>query len=916
MSALPRTIPHDPPPAARARLGLADRAPTRAELLSLARSRRPFEFLPPGLAALAAAPTDDALRLLAAAHLAMLGLRTAALEHLALLSPRAAAEPGAQAIRSSASALPPDLLPPEQRLETCRTNLAALTSRPNSEARWPALHGLEPGALRGAFDAWRERASAQRWFLTRSGLVAISAQGPAPAGAATSAHNAATSTAPAAEPADMPGWTRLRNDALTLSRVAIPADVPRQAQTVYLDGLTPPGVLRRAMQATPKNPDGSQSRVVAVVADPLALLDALCVEPLGRELTDPRLALFLGPEALGHLAAWLDSRARYIIGGAVVGPEPSAPGSGTVAAVLAEALRKQALRTLAARARVAALYPPSATPAQWAARFARAADAPPQPHAAPAHPAPAAAPSEPTNAAAPADQAQPADLPQPDGPVHEQGGPLRVLIPTCRFSTYIRHASDDLASALRSLGHAAGTLVEPDDHTRLSPLAYLEAVEQARPDMIVLINYTRASMPSLMPDAVPFVCWLQDAMPHLFTPEAGAAQGELDFAVGYCFPELFARFGWPIQRAMASVLAVCPRKFDARAPHPPELAARLACDVAMVTHQSETPEALVQRVTEESAQGPRQAGDAIARVRDAVHGAFAAGHTDWSGEAIDALTARALAPMGPAVATPETIARVAHTLARPLADRILRHQSAAWAASIAKRRGWSFCLHGRGWDRHPILAPYARGELPHGDALRTSYAVAKAHLHAAPGTYLHQRVIECALSGGLPLVRATAACLREVLDHAVYAAALTPGLERLGARDGVYELPLIDSPHCAAVVAQAQRLGLSTAPWVTDGLVRLPEGFVRRCKAHPAWVARQHHEAWLIGDLAQSTFASEAQLETLLEAAVTRPQRRAAMSAAMAARAHRSLTMPSLAGRVVRFVGQSLDTGAAATQAG
>ena len=53
---------------------------------------------------------------------------------------------------------------------------------------------------------------------------------------------------------------------------------------------------------------------------------------------------------------------------------------------------------------------------------------------------------------------------------------------------------------------------------------YLRAFAEFEPDLVVLINYTREQMKGSIPEGVPFVTWVQDAMPHLFDARLGAAQ--------------------------------------------------------------------------------------------------------------------------------------------------------------------------------------------------------------------------------------------------------------------------------------------------------------------------------------------------------------------------------------------------------
>ena len=75
------------------------------------------------------------------------------------------------------------------------------------------------------------------------------------------------------------------------------------------------------------------------------------------------------------------------------------------------------------------------------------------------------------------------------------------------------------------------------------------------------------------------------------------------------------------------------------------------------------------------------------------------------------------------------------------------------AREICRRHGLRLRLFGRGWERHESLAAYAAGDAAPGEDLRRAYATPACHLHASLCTNAHQRVFECALSGGLMLRR-------------------------------------------------------------------------------------------------------------------------------------------------------------------
>ncbi|HVZ93661.1 MAG TPA: hypothetical protein VG797_04040, partial [Phycisphaerales bacterium] len=89
-----------------------------------------------------------------------------------------------------------------------------------------------------------------------------------------------------------------------------------------------------------------------------------------------------------------------------------------------------------------------------------------------------------------------------------------------------------------------------------------------------------------------------------------------------------------------------------------------------------------------------------------------------------------------------------------IAERLHRHTTLEWAAEICRRREWRMRIYGRGWERHPKLAEFAQPGINHDNRLLcAAYRSACTCLHASLATNAHQRVAECALSGGLMLRR-------------------------------------------------------------------------------------------------------------------------------------------------------------------
>lgn len=610
---------------------------------------------------------------------------------------------------------------------------------------------------------------------------------------------------------------------------------------MLIEGLATPWLLIEAYRATPRTRDGYSSRLYVGEAEETVALDGLAVADLSRELSDERVEVFVGAGAVDRLRSALESRIDL----APVGHFASFTGrGGEFRRVVEDLLRAQAARLESLRGRVASLYG-SRDRTWWARRYTSAPDS---------------------------------------------GRPMRVLLPTSIYSTFVQHSARDLAESFRGMGWDARVLIEPTAHDRLTSLSYLEALASFEPDLIVSINYPRTHLAGAIPQTIPVVCWIQDAMPHLFSMETGRSHGDMDFVAGHLFPELFEQFGYPRERTLPMPVVASARKFTP-APVATSLRARFECEIAMASHHSETPEAMHRRMCREAGTGRTSAvfeslyPEVQAAVRECatqpllprLHWATQRIIREQLGEADD-----------------RTATLLVRQYAQPMADRMIRHETLAWAAEIAQRRGWRLRLFGRGWEAHPTLAAFAGGELAHGEELRASYQCAAVHLHVSANWPLHQRVMECVLSGGLPVCRVKMDDLGMMRNRALAStvAGHTPTGIDPESGDALYHV--IDVP-CLAMTARAwQHFGVSFP------------SFVRGSRRNASLLTGAYGDAitieHLLVDPTEVMFATPDQFERLVERMLEQPDRRLCMSRAIAGRVTRQATTDVLADRIASLI--------------
>lgn len=856
---------------------------SRDDIVRLGQAGKPWEFLPVVFQALGVAPKDVGLRVLAAANLAQVGLGTAAREQLEHIPATLARDPALAGLWKAVAGLRLDRVLVAELLEACRANVARLAER-----------GVD---LAPALEHWEREQGAGGWEWFRAG----------------DGNLVRRRTADGA-------WAALgdaRGFAERFAREKL-GTLDARANQVVVEGADPPWMLQRILEATARHRDGFQPRVVLVQEDAQELLAGFAQADLPA-LAEERVTVIVGPGAPARLRAWMASRAGFKLAGPLIASlsvrRKCEPG---VQEVIASAEREQEEEHTRLAAEVASVYD-GRDRAWWGRRWAEALES-----------------TGGRGGAAPSPDARGAGSTDLAPRLAKSVARLRVLVPTSRFSTFIKHASSDLVEALNAAGCEARLLTEPDDCTRLGSVAWLRAVRDLEPDLVVLINHFRSGIGEWMPRNLPFVTWVQDAMPQHFDAEVGKGLGALDFIAGHLHEEMFERFGFPRERTLRAPVVASESKFH-DGPCEGRLLDEHACEVALVSHHGETPERMHARLVTEAGTttatartieaiwprlvalvvefgrdpwlggGEPRAANSEQRAANGEQRTADSEHLGQNGEQRTAMVARSAAWEGSLHAEIAAIVRegvsrhlersagvderaralVLKTYALPVADRLLRHQTVAWAAALARERRWRLRLYGRGWADSPELREFARPEVEHGEALRACYAAASAHLHISIHTCAHQRVMECALSGGLPLCRMLPEVLiRPARVAAHWAAAVRGEPVELDAGRGLLGYAWPDQPETAAYAALLERAGLPLPRvcWVPE-------------KKRDAWRAaflRGQREAptgecpdpALLVDPGETAFCTRERLAALVEAASQRPAWREGWSRAIAGRVH------------------------------
>ena len=333
-----------------------------------------------------------------------------------------------------------------------------------------------------------------------------------------------------------------------------------------------------------------------------------------------------------------------------------------------------------------------------------------------------------------------------DGP----SGKLRVLGMVSRFTTVLQYSMRDLKAAFEGHGHEFRLLIEENHHDVLPPQRIAEVIEQFRPDLIFLIDHQRREYRQVMPSNVPFVCWMQDYLPHLLSIEAGQSLGPLDFFVAPEIDSLARKFKYPGSQGMLWTMATNDRLYSSE-PLPAEELARYRCDVSYVSNQSQMPRAFHEECLQRYAGGSREMVALMEHLFEAKSRQIAETPEAVCGTLMPLLE-EAQRTAGISLTEP-AVDRLGRSYLQPLAELMFRQSTLEWVANYCDRTGRVLHLYGNGWETHPRFAKYARGVARNGQELRGIYQASRINLQITSYGAIHQRLLDGLAAGGFFLIR-------------------------------------------------------------------------------------------------------------------------------------------------------------------
>ncbi len=686
-------------------------------------------------------------------------------------------------------------------------------------------------------DAWKVQTQSDVYHIARDGNIVIQA----------------------ADSESLSGWQSLCNLRSLASSIVLQykEEAGPESGPIVIEGLSPPWLLENVYEQFPPGETGYALRVSILQADAMQFLDGLSMADLSRIISEDRFHFYISKTCGLQLSRWFEDNLNVQAAGPCFRlPSTRLRCTPAPERVIAQTVERQLEHTASLRTTVLSYYADKGC-SYWANRFAEA--------------------------------------------MPGRGQPLRVLIPTSLFSTFVRFSSSDMARALERKGCHVRLFMEPDYSTRLNTAIYLEEINNFKPDLIILINYPRAVMNGLVPENVPYLCWVQDAMPHLFDRSIGEASTPLDFYCGLLPADLFTKFGYPRSRSVLHPIAVDTHKFHSGSV-PGALRDRYACDLAIITHHSQTPDDLHNQLCRE-AEGNHEVVRIFKLLQPQIHELV---HCD-SAEPLLLLLKERTQNVLDQVLGHDHDHRI-HALVRNnyvdrLADRMLRHRVLSWAAAAADKNGWDFRIYGNGWEKHPEFSQYNAGPLEHGEDLRCAYQAAKIQLHVSLHGTMHQRVFESALSGGLPV------CYRTFSVHRTrelyrFLVETDPDVTK----DGMQCYDISKHPAVMSFVSRQREFKYSILDsgvmcLTSDGMLGIDSNIFQKVHDNPKLDQPGSDE--ILTDLKLTTFACQSEFNQTITALIENNKLRSNLSVKIANNVKSFYSNDVMATNVLEYISQS-----------
>lgn len=315
------------------------------------------------------------------------------------------------------------------------------------------------------------------------------------------------------------------------------------------------------------------------------------------------------------------------------------------------------------------------------------------------------------------------------------GGPMHIMLQTCRYTTFIYPNSLHIADAFRKHGHKVTVLEEGTDPHHWIGRSYVQdAVSQGRPDVFVRLNFLRQEHDSQLPVGLPFLTWIQDICPAHDTSCSPYRMWPRDYVTGLSRHNL-VNAGYAPSHHLPNLVPSSESVYRPRRDEPRVY----RYEISYVSHQSKTVQQVLASLKPVlTAEDHRRLQRFAERLLEAKE----------QGSLVSAILSRTgWVTLLDAETRPLSLTGGLQYMTM-LIEPLFRQTILEWISDA----GYDLALFGNGWSEHPTLGRHARGSVENGPALAKLIRQSRINLQLTASRACHQRLYDGLQAGGFFLL--------------------------------------------------------------------------------------------------------------------------------------------------------------------
>jgi len=326
-----------------------------------------------------------------------------------------------------------------------------------------------------------------------------------------------------------------------------------------------------------------------------------------------------------------------------------------------------------------------------------------------------------------------------------KNGTLKIGFFTSRFTTALKFYTRDCIMACQNLGVKADVLIEQSDISwSASEECFNHFINSFKPDIIFVIDHFRWEYPSI-PENIPYVCWVQDFMPSLFSAEAAKKVGRYDFVMNiFMTSEEFNSFGYPEKHLIDGPIMSNPQIYKKYELTEDEIE-KYCADICIISNAGYIEDALEMLFSVYRNSIPDHIKKALRSITNIIYDDvyFEKKHyfkvSDIKGAFLDFFSKKQ-------ISIEESIL---NQLIENYRIHVLLNIYKTVPVMWLHEKGYNMKIWGKTWVNHPVLKKYAMGVAANGETMSRILNATKISVGINMIVSLHPRVYEATLSGCL-----------------------------------------------------------------------------------------------------------------------------------------------------------------------